>query len=24
MNSKESEIYVKSRSLYGIYFAKSA
>ena len=24
VNSKESEIYVKSRSLYGIYFAKSA
>ena len=23
VNSKESEIYVKSRSLYGIYFAKS-
>jgi DNA primase len=24
VNSKESEIYVKSRSLYGIYFAKAA
>ena len=24
VNSKESEIYVKSRSLYGLYFAKSA
>ena len=24
VNSKESEIYVKSRSLYGIYFAKGA
>lgn len=24
VNSKESEIYVKSRSLYGIYFAKNA
>ena len=24
VNSKESEIYVKSRSLYGIYFAKTA
>ena len=24
VNSKESDIYVKSRSLYGIYFAKSA
>ena len=24
VNSKESEIYVKSRSLYGIYYAKSA
>ena len=24
VNSKESEIFVKSRSLYGIYFAKSA